>query len=482
MSNVWRGVDEVPTDLGPTVVTIGVFDGVHRGHRVIVDRALAAARTAGATDAANRLPVVVVTFDPHPSEVVRPGTHPAMLSTLEHRVELLHAAGADDVLVLHFSASLARLTPEEFVRDVLVDRLHAVSVVVGANFRFGHRAVGTVDTLAELGKSLGFEVVAVGLVGEGERRAGPRRTSASASPRATPRRRWRCSADRTASRAWSSTATTAVASSATRRPTCTSAGTLPCPADGVYAGWLIRPSGERLPAAISIGTNPTFDGSERRVEAYCLDRTGLDLYGERVALDFGPRLRGDAQVRRRRRARRADVRRRGAGQGPHRWLGAPPPAADTLEGAVERPRNQRARVDQPRCAAQREPEGEPCRSTPPPRSRSWPSYATVEGDTGPPRSRSRCSPSASRELTEHLKTHKHDHHSRRGLLLLVGRRRRLLQVPAKPRTSTATARSSSVSACAASMPRAARSAPPAPPHPGAGVRRPDPSAATVGPR
>src|SRR4051794_20811842 len=157
VSNVWRGVDEVPGDLGPTVVTIGVFDGVHRGHRAILDRALEAARTAAA-EAGTRVPVVVVTFDPHPSEVVRPGSHPAMLSTLEHRVALLRAAGVDDVLVLHFSASLARLTPEEFVRDVLVDRLHAVSVVVGANFRFGHRAVGSVQTLAELGGALGFGV------------------------------------------------------------------------------------------------------------------------------------------------------------------------------------------------------------------------------------------------------------------------------------------------------------------------------------
>ena len=314
MSNVWRGVDEVPTDLGPTVVTIGVFDGVHRGHRVIVDRALAAARTAGATEAANRLPVVVVTFDPHPSEVVRPGSHPAMLSTLEHRVELLRAAGADDVLVLHFSASLARLTPGEFVRDVLVDRLHAV--VGRRRGQLPVRAPGrrhVDDARRARGSPWASRSSAVGLVGEGRgplvldvrppvRRRG-RHRGGDRGPRPTAPRRGR---------------------GRPRRPPRTRAR-LP---DGEPA----RPPARRRPGRRHLRrlAGPAFGGAaagghqhrhqpdvRRRPSAAwrrtASTATGLDLYGERVALDFGAAAPGDAEVRRRRRAARADGRRRRAG-------------------------------------------------------------------------------------------------------------------------------------------------------------------------
>jgi riboflavin kinase / FMN adenylyltransferase len=289
VSNVWRGVDEVPSDLGPTVVTIGVFDGVHRGHRVILERALAVARSAAAAGA-DPLPVVVVTFDPHPSEVVRAGTHPAMLSTVAHRAELLTEAGADGVLVLHFSQSLARLTPEEFVRSVLVDTLHAHAVVVGSNFRFGHRAVGTLGTLEELGASLGFVVDGVGLAGgdgvtwsstfvrqcvaEGD-------VEAAAEALGRPHRveGTVVHGDHRGRELGYPTANLAVT------------GHAAIPADGVYAGTLVRADGRRSPAAVSIGTNPTFDGSERRVEAYVLDHDDLDLYGEHIALDLPYRLR-----------------------------------------------------------------------------------------------------------------------------------------------------------------------------------------------
>jgi riboflavin kinase / FMN adenylyltransferase len=283
VSALWRGLDEVPSDLMRSVVTIGVFDGVHRGHRVILTRAREHADSLQA-------PLVVVTFDPHPAEVVRPGTHPAMLTTLDHRVQLLREAGADHVLVLHFSPSLSRLTPAEFVRDVLVERLHAVAVVVGANFRFGHRALGTVETLAELGRELGFDTVGVELVGDGYVRwsstyarqcVAEGDTDAVTQVLARPHRveGFVVHGDHRGRELGYPTANLHVGRHAA------------VPADGIYAGWLVRASGERLPAAVSIGTNPTFDGAERRVEAYCIDRTGLDLYGERVAIDFGPRLR-----------------------------------------------------------------------------------------------------------------------------------------------------------------------------------------------
>lgn len=282
-ATLWRGLDEVPASLERSVVTIGVFDGVHRGHQLILGRARERADALAA-------PLVVVTFDPHPSEVVRPGTQLAMLSTLDQRIELLGQHGADHVLVLHFSPLLSKLTPAEFVQDVLVDRLHAVAVVVGANFRFGHRAVGTVDTLADLGKELGFEVVAVQLVGEGDVRwsstyvrqcvaEGDTEEAAEALGRPHRLEGLIVHGDHRGRELGYPTANLQV-----RRHSAV-------PADGIYAGWLQRRSGERLPSAISIGTNPTFDGVERRVEAYCIDRVGLDLYGEPVALDFGPRLR-----------------------------------------------------------------------------------------------------------------------------------------------------------------------------------------------
>jgi riboflavin kinase/FMN adenylyltransferase len=272
------------------VVTIGVFDGVHQGHRVILGRALAAARRSAEAAHPAPLPVVVVTFDPHPSEVVRAGSHPAMLSTVDHRAQLLHEAGADGVLVLHFSPSLARLTPEEFVRQVLVDVLHARVVVVGANFRFGHRAVGTVETLDALGATFGFSTEGVSLV------AGGGVTWSSTYVR-------QCVAE----------GDVEAAAAALGRPhrvegvvvhgdhrgrelgyptaNLTLTRHAAVPADGVYAGHLIRSDGKRLPAAISIGTNPTFEGSERRVEAFVLDMETLDVYGEHVALDVPYRLR-----------------------------------------------------------------------------------------------------------------------------------------------------------------------------------------------
>jgi riboflavin kinase / FMN adenylyltransferase len=285
---LWFGADDVPADFGRAVVTIGVFDGVHRGHRVILGRAAALATRLG-------LPMVAVTFDPHPSEVVRPGSHPAMLSTVPFRAQLLSEAGADAVCVLPFTTEFSRLTPEEFVQAVLVERLHAAAVVVGANFRFGHRATGTVETLRELGAADGFEVELVDLVG------GDGVTWSSTYVR-------QCVDEGDVEEA-------AVALERPHRvegevvhgdhrgrqlgfPTANLLTTphAAVPADGVYAGWLVRHaadgSAQRLPAAVSVGSNPTFDGVDRRVEAYVLDRDDLDLYGERVAVEFGARLRG----------------------------------------------------------------------------------------------------------------------------------------------------------------------------------------------
>ena len=155
----WGGPLDVPDDWGRSVVTIGVFDGVHRGHQRIVARAVQAAAELS-------LPVVVVTFDPHPDEVVRPGTHPPLLCTARREWQLLAGLGVDAVLVIPFTLEFSRLGPDEFVRAVLVDRLHAARVVVGENFRFGHKAAGDVELLAELGEKYDFAAEGVPLLTE----------------------------------------------------------------------------------------------------------------------------------------------------------------------------------------------------------------------------------------------------------------------------------------------------------------------------
>ncbi len=280
-------------DDGRTVVTIGVFDGVHLGHQQVVAAVKARADALG-------LPAVVVTFDPHPSEVVRPGTHPSMLTSVRRRVELLRAAGADAVVVLPFTKELSLASPEEFVQKVLVGDLHVAEVVVGSNFRFGHRASGTVDTLRDLGATLGFTVDALDLQLAADASAEVCSSTAVRSAVAAG------DVERAAELLGRPHALEGTVIHGDHRgrelgyPTANlqvePAGSA-VPAHGVYAGWLVRGTGERLPAAISVGTNPTFDGQERRVESYVLDHdpTGgpddLDLYGEEVLVEFAARLR-----------------------------------------------------------------------------------------------------------------------------------------------------------------------------------------------
>jgi riboflavin kinase / FMN adenylyltransferase len=284
----WHGLDDVPAEWGRSVVTIGEFDGVHRGHQRIISRAM--------TDAAElRLPVVVVTFDPHPDEVVRPGSHPPLLCTASRRSQLLSGLGVDAVCVLPFTLEFSRLGPDEFVRTVLVERLRAARVVVGANFRFGHKAAGDVALLAELGEKYDFTAEGVPLLAENGV------TISSTSIRAMLAAGDVARAAHDLGRPHRVEGVVVRGQQRGRSlgfPTA-NLETQPhtaIPADGVYAGWLgtLDSAGmesERWPAAISVGTNPTFDGRHRTVEAYALDRDDLDLYGTRVAVDFVARLR-----------------------------------------------------------------------------------------------------------------------------------------------------------------------------------------------
>jgi len=278
----WRGFEAAPGGWGRSVVTIGVFDGVHRGHQEIIGHTVKRARELG-------LQSVVVTFDPHPSEVVRPGSHPPVLTEPARKAELMEQLGVDVLCAIPFTLEFSRLSAEAFVHDVLVAHLHAAVVVVGENFRFGHRAAGDVPLLRRLGRTFGMAVEDAPLV-EGDDTvfsstyirscvdAGDVTAAARALGRPHRVEGVVIRGDRRGRELGFPTANLLTGPYAA------------VPADGVYAAWLVRGRGERLPAAVSIGTNPTFSGRERRVEAFVLDFDG-DLYGERLALDFVAHLR-----------------------------------------------------------------------------------------------------------------------------------------------------------------------------------------------
>ncbi len=317
---VWRSLEQVPTSWhaspaacpatgeggreGGAVVTFGTFDGLHRGHRCVLDVVVARARERG-------LPCAAVTFDRHPLSVLKPDAAPVPIMTARTRARLLEEAGMDAVLELPFTPELAAMDARAFAREVLFDALGAVEVVVGDDARFGKGGEGDLALLTELGADLGVQVSGVDAV------AGRTHSTGVAVGSGPDRaRRWSSTWVREAIAAgdvaeaaavlgrWHRTVGTVVHGDHRGRelgyPTANLDGIeVAVPGDGVYAGWMERleaPEGTTseevtLPCAISIGTNPTFDGAVRQVEAHVLGRLDLDLYGERVALDFVERLR-----------------------------------------------------------------------------------------------------------------------------------------------------------------------------------------------
>ena len=283
----WRGVEAAPAGWGRSVVTIGVFDGVHRGHQRTIGHTVERARDLGVAS-------VVVTFDPHPSEVVRPGSHPAILTEAARKAELIEQLGVDVLCVIPFTLEFSKLSAETFVHDVLVEHLHATVVVVGENFRFGHKAAGDVGLLAQLGRTFGFTVEGAPLVSSDTSTetvvsstyirscvdAGDVAEAARALGRPHRLEGVVVRGDQRGRELGFPTANLLVAPHAA------------IPADGVYAAYVRRgrSNGPALKGAVSVGTNPTFSGRERRVEVYLLD-FDADLYGERLSLDYVARLR-----------------------------------------------------------------------------------------------------------------------------------------------------------------------------------------------
>lgn len=279
---IWRDFRGAATGprLDPSAVTVGNFDGVHRGHQHVL------ARTR---ELAGGLPLIAVTFVPHPLAVVAPDHAPTRLVTVERRVELLRAAGADEVRILDFTREMAAWSPQEFVDRVLVEQLRVSLVAVGENFRFGSRASGDTTFLRAAGEQAGFTVDALALDG------GPEPFSSTLVRALVAEGRLREAAE-VLGRPHEVSGVVVKGDQRGRELGFPTANVpvdeaYAVPPDGVYAGWLVRADGERLPAAISVGTNPTFDGLERRVESYVLDRTDLDLYGEAIRVELVDRLR-----------------------------------------------------------------------------------------------------------------------------------------------------------------------------------------------
>jgi riboflavin kinase/FMN adenylyltransferase len=263
-----------------SVVVIGVFDGVHKGHQLLLNRA---------KEIADGCSIIALTFDPHPTTVFAPDKAPTMLTTLADRVELLKIHNADQVAVMKFNEKFAAMSPDDFVETVLVNQLHASTVIVGKNFTYGHKAAGNIDTLIKSGLAHNFTVDVQELKADTEVISSSRIRALVIEGKVEEARELLSRPHRL----------DGVVVHGEKRgreigyPTA-NLGKIEgqtIPADGVYAGWLTVGI-NFWPAAISIGTNPTFEGARgRQVEAYALDQEGLDLYDKNASIEFGWYLR-----------------------------------------------------------------------------------------------------------------------------------------------------------------------------------------------
>jgi riboflavin kinase/FMN adenylyltransferase len=264
-----------------SVVVIGVFDGVHKGHQLLLNRA---------KEISNGRIIIALTFDPHPMQILAPERAPTMLTTLSDRVELLKIHNADQVAVLKFNEKFAAMSPSNFVKDILVEQLKASTVIVGKNFTYGHKAAGTVDSLVADGATFNFTVDIQDLEDADDQVISSSRIrklileGQVETARTLLTRPHRLDGvvvhgEKRGREIGYPTANLGNIQGQT------------IPNDGVYAGWLTVGI-NHWPAAISIGTNPTFEGDRgRQVEAYAIDQIGLELYDQSASIEFGWRLR-----------------------------------------------------------------------------------------------------------------------------------------------------------------------------------------------
>ncbi|MEX1079405.1 MAG: bifunctional riboflavin kinase/FAD synthetase [Homoserinimonas sp.] len=281
---IFSSLSDVSGGFGPSAVTIGKFDGVHTGHRAVIDALRELGRERG-------LIPTVVTFDRHPAEVLDPEHCPDYLLSPQQKLEKLEEVGAGATLVIRFDRAFSQSPPEDFVSKVLVGALNARLVLVGSDFRYGARGSGNIDTLSASGAAHGFEVRLVDEV-----LTGPGRRASSSWVREALAAGDVREATEVLGYAPSVRSVVVPGERRGRELGFPTANLKPgpegmIPADGIYAGWLTV-DGETYPAAISVGNNPTFDGvPARQVEAYVLDQD-FDLYGKTVTVAFAERLRG----------------------------------------------------------------------------------------------------------------------------------------------------------------------------------------------
>lgn len=281
--------DQCPRPAEGTVVTIGAYDGVHVGHRLVIDEVR---RRAAAINAKSAL----VTFDRHPALVVRPESAPRLLTDRDQKVTLLAETGLDFTMIVHFDADKARQTPEEFVRQVLVDCLNARTVVVGEDFHFGHQRRGNIALLRELGKELGFDVDGLELLGRTDGIDEP--VSSTAIRRALAGGEVDVAA-RLLGRPFEVRGEVVQGDQRGRLLGFPTANVMvpdaiALPADGVYAGWYERPNGDVHPCAVNLGRRPTFyeRADHSLLEAHLIGFDG-DLYGEQARVRFVAFLRSE---------------------------------------------------------------------------------------------------------------------------------------------------------------------------------------------
>jgi riboflavin kinase / FMN adenylyltransferase len=285
--DIVRGLDALPLPDRPSVVTIGFFDGVHLGHRSLLSRTVDAARERGARS-------VAVTFDRHPREILTPGQEPRLLTTIERKASLIADCGIDVLVVLEFTESFSTIAAVDFVRDVLIGGIHAVHVRVGPDFTFGHRAAGSIATLREVGEPLGVSADEVEPFAVDDRVVSSSSIRAALSegdlawPLIALGRRYVVDGE--------------VVSGAGRGkglgyPTA-NLRTWPrllLPGQGIYAGLAELFDGSRYPAAIDVGTNPTFGVEPLHVEAFLIDFPDVELRGQQLAVEFWERLRDEVK-------------------------------------------------------------------------------------------------------------------------------------------------------------------------------------------
>ena len=285
--DIVRGLQHLPLPDGPSVVTIGFFDGVHLGHQEVIGRTVEAAKERAARS-------VAVTFDRHPREILTPGEEPRLLTTVERKASLIDACGVDVLVVLEFTKEFSQNSAEDFVRDVLIGGLHAVHARVGADFTFGYRAAGNVETLREVGQPLGMTADEVGMFtieGRVVSSSSIREALAAGDltwPRTALGRRYLVDGE--------------VVSGAGRGkglgyPTA-NLRTWPrllLPGRGIYAGVAELEDGARFVAAIDVGTNPTFGSEPLHVEAFLLDFPDDELRGDTLTVEFWERLRDEVK-------------------------------------------------------------------------------------------------------------------------------------------------------------------------------------------